>query len=228
VCFWFSDCLAEMKAWSDAHLDHQPLMILVEPKDDIDLVKLDDHLDEIDREIQEVWPVERVITPDRIRGSASTLREGLAAGGWPTLGESRGQVLFAFNDGGQLRDRYVEGNHSMVGKMMFARYDATDPDASVQVIDDAAGAEAEIRVALAANLLVRSTADAAAHVGDGDTSQRDAALAAGSQFISTDFPAILSDPGGYSFSIPGGTPSRCNPVTAPPECTAEAIEDLRR
>ena len=26
-------------------------------------------------------------------------------------------------------------------------------------------------------------------------------------------------------ALPGGTPSRCNPSTAPPECTGEAIED---
>lgn len=226
VCFWFSDCLAEIKAWSDAHPDHHPLMILVEPKDDIDLVKLDDHLDEIDAEIREVWPLERVLTPDRVRGAASTLGEALSTTGWPTLGESRGTVLFALNDGSHLRDIYVEGNRALVGKMMFARYEDTDPNASVLVIDGAAGRESEIAAALANNKLVRSTADGAASAGDGDTSDRDAALTAGSQYISTDFPEAGSGPNGYSFAIPGGTPSGCNPVTAPPECTSEAIENL--
>ena len=41
-----------------------------------------------------------------------------------------------------------------------------------------------------------------------------------------DFPEAGSGPNGYSFAIPGGTPTRCNPVTAPPECTSEAIESL--
>lgn len=225
-CFWFTDCLAEMKAWSDAHPEHHPMLILVEPKDDIDLVKLDDHLDEIDAEIREVWPLERVITPDRVRGAAATLGEALSTSGWPTLGESRGTVLFALNDGGKLRDIYVDGNRSLVGKMMFARYEPDDPNASVLVIDGAAGSESEIGAALANHKLVRSTADGAASAGNGDTADRDAALSAGSQYISTDFPEERSGPNGYSFAIPGGTPTRCNPVTAPPECTAEAIENL--
>jgi hypothetical protein len=58
----------------------------------------------------------------------------------------------------------------------------------------------------------------------GDTSVRDAALAGGAHFISTDFPAPV-DGIDYWVDIPGGTPSRCNPITAPPECTAEAVED---
>ncbi|MBT9555830.1 MAG: hypothetical protein IV100_07365 [Myxococcales bacterium] len=29
----------------------------------------------------------------------------------------------------------------------------------------------------------------------------------------------------YPFAIPDGTPSRCNPITAPETCTALALED---
>jgi len=226
VCFWFSDCLSEIKAWSDAHPEHHPMMILIEPKDDIDLVKLDTHMQELDREIREVWPEERIITPDRLRGGAATLGEALAAHGWPTLGESRGQVLFALDDHSQLRDEYVAGDPTLTGRAIFALFDPTDPNAAVLDIDNAAGAEDQIRAAVAAHLLVRSIGDGASSVGSGDTSERDAALAAGSHFISTDFPASAG-PGTYSFDIPGGTPSRCNPVSAPPECTPEAIENLR-
>ena len=44
---------------------------------------------------------------------------------------------------------------------------------------------------------------------------RDAALTGGAQFVSTDYE--VPDPrfGPYVVKIPGGTPARCNPVTAP-------------
>jgi hypothetical protein len=29
----------------------------------------------------------------------------------------------------------------------------------------------------------------------------------------------------YVVEIPGGTPARCNPITAPAECASEDIED---
>jgi hypothetical protein len=63
----------------------------------------------------------------------------------------------------------------------------------------------------------------------GDTSKRDAALASGAQFVSTDYPVIV--PGvpmtgtPYVVDIPGGTPARCNPVTAPAACASTDIED---
>ena len=61
----------------------------------------------------------------------------------------------------------------------------------------------------------------------GDLRRFEAALDSGAQLISTDFP---SPPPGvdYAVDIPGGTPSRCNPLTAPPGCVAEDIEDPSR
>ena len=63
----------------------------------------------------------------------------------------------------------------------------------------------------------------------GDTSVRDAAFASGAQFVSTDYPeAVTGVPmtgPPYVVEIPGGTPSRCNPVTAPAECASTDIED---
>ena len=39
-----------------------------------------------------------------------------------------------------------------------------------------------------------------------------------------DFPAPVAGVP-YHVEMPGGSPSRCNPITAPAECTAKAIED---
>ena len=42
--------------------------------------------------------------------------------------------------------------------------------------------------------------------------------------ISTDFPAKVEEYD-YWVEIPDGTPSRCNPLSAPNYCTPEAIEN---
>ena len=52
-----------------------------------------------------------------------------------------------------------------------------------------------------------------------------AALDSGAQLVSTDFPSpghAAQGPG--AFTIPGGTPSRCNPVSAPPWCVPGDVE----
>ena len=52
-----------------------------------------------------------------------------------------------------------------------------------------------------------------------------AALANGVHFLSSDLPALVEGRS-YALDIPNGNPSRCNPITAPPECTPEALENL--
>ena len=67
----------------------------------------------------------------------------------------------------------------------------------------------------------RKQADTAAQAG------LDAALAVGATWLSTNFPAKVEGRS-YVATIPGGSPSRCNPVTAPKSCTAKDVEDLGR
>jgi hypothetical protein len=92
---------------------------------------------------------------------------------------------------------------------------------------------------------VRSRADFPVETGlSGDASNRDAALASGAHFVSgdyltptaherydADFAAMYSlpfDPArpAYETLLPGGTPARCNPVSAPVECVSTDVEDL--
>ena len=47
----------------------------------------------------------------------------------------------------------------------------------------------------------------------------------GRTLISTDFPGPTMGLE-YFVTIPGGQPSRCNPLTAPPDCTPADIEAL--
>ena len=52
-----------------------------------------------------------------------------------------------------------------------------------------------------------------------------AAQAADIHMLKDDFPAAI-DGKAYALDFPDGTPARCNPVTAPPQCTSLALEDL--
>ncbi len=51
----------------------------------------------------------------------------------------------------------------------------------------------------------------------------DQALLSGAHFVSTDVPWPVEWTS-YVVEIPDGTPSRCNPRSAPVECSSEAIE----
>ena len=98
---------------------------------------------------------------------------------------------------------------------------------AIDTLNDPVGDAELIAAALAAGHLVRTRADSDGdQARSNDTAQRDAGLASGAHFLSTDFPIPYAETG-YVVAMPGGTPSRCNPILAPAECTSEAIEDPR-
>jgi Phosphoinositide phospholipase C, Ca2+-dependent len=78
--------------------------------------------------------------------------------------------------------------------------------------------------------LVRTRADAdTVQARTGDTTQRDAALLSGAQFVSTDYPVPgRAAPLGtdYVAQIPDGDPARCNPVNTGTLCRNDALERL--
>ncbi len=78
--------------------------------------------------------------------------------------------------------------------------------------------------------LVRTRADAdTIQARTGDTTQRDAALLSGAQFVSTDYPVPgRASPLGtdYVAQIPDGDPARCNPITTGTLCRNDALERL--
>lgn len=226
TCWLLTDCLATMKGWSDDHPAHHPLFTLLEVKAPYDEADADAMLAQLEDEVRGVWPEERLITPDDVIGQATGLSEAVATVGWPTLGALRGQALFVLHDGGDWRSRYTEGHTTTAGRALFpdGGGDLDLPVAAVDTINDPRGGADAIAAAVAAGRLVRTRTDS-----DGDEARandpttRDAALASGAHFVSTDFP-VPHEETGYVVTIPGGTPSRCNPLRAPPECSSEAIE----
>ena len=226
TCAWFTECLGVLKGWSDRNLGHHPLFVLVEFKEAAG-ADAAAQLDAIDAELRSVWPEDRLITPDLVTGGAASLRDAVEEGGWPTLGALRGRALFVVHDGGAWRDAYLRGADDPSGRAMFPDgQDALDASFSaVHTLNDPVGDADAIATVLARGHLVRTQVDPDADgLVSGDTAKLEAALATGAQFLSTDFPAPVA---GYAFvaAIPGGTPSRCNPVVAPADCVSEDIED---
>ncbi len=239
VCRAFGDCLRSMKSWSDANRAHMPIVVWMELKDANDgpgtgYGPIAGHYDQMEAEIRAVWPRERLFTPDDLRGDHPTLPAALAADGWPTLGALRGRIMFILLEGGHHRDGYLGDSpvgDSPVGegRLCFVKASTTaDPFAAFFKIDDGRVERARIEETVAAGFIVTSNVDPADGDPEDNADRRAQTLAAGSHFLSTDLPAPTGPDDTNWLDIPGGTPARCNPQTAPPECTPEAIEDLSR
>ncbi|CAN5126473.1 phosphatidylinositol-specific phospholipase C1-like protein [soil metagenome] len=238
-CLTLVECLTAVQQWSDANPSHMPITILVELKDsELDFGDFpfvvpepwtEAAMDTLDAEIRSVMGPDDLIAPDDVRGSRSTLEEAVLADGWPTLGESRGKVLFAMDNEGGYRDRYLAGAPTLENRALFTNSTPGQPDAAVVKQNDATQ-EAQIQSLVADGYLVRTRADAdTVEARENDTSTLDAALRSGAQFVSTDYPVpgiafgFTTD---YVAEIPGGTVARCNPVNAPPGCLSADIDTI--
>jgi len=110
------------------------------------------------------------------------------------------------------------------GRLMFANGAETDPWAAVIKINDGGGnAERVAALAQAGFLVSSNVSDGPEHSRADAEAHLSATLAAGTHFLKVDRAAPMD---GWTSEIPGGTPARCNPVTAPAECTAAELESL--
>lgn len=231
TCPVFTDCLAELKAWSDANPGHHPLFIFLEPKDDADRVtdRIVGHYDALEAAILSVWPRSRILTPDDVRRGRATLREAVTEDGWPTLGETRDKAVFVLLDDdhepGAHHYEYTEGNRTLDGKLLFVTADESDPYAAILSINDPH--DPRIEAGAKAGFIVRTMPGDSFQNG-AFTSRDDleAGLDGYAHILSNDDPVAKRDPT-YWLDLKGGTPSRCHKL-APKACTPAAIEALPR
>lgn len=217
TCLLLTDCLQELKDWSNQAEWGLPTMVWLEPKDDVDhmvegLQSIEEY-DTLEETILSVWPRERILTPDDVRGDHDDLPAALAADGWPTLDRVRGGVVFALLDSGAHRDAYLDGAPALEGRLLFVDSSAMDEPFAAMLKD---GSPSDVEAWVEAGFLVTVNARGAGDDPDEGQAAFDAQLAAGAHFIATDFPDEVV--------IPDGSPARCNPVAAPEVCTSEALE----
>ncbi len=222
TCPTLLDCLDVMLQWSEANPAHFPLFVMVEPKDEVPEQSMTYRMDLLEETVRAGWPAEKAWTPDDQQGGYGSLRESVVEEGWPLLQELRGKAIFLLLDSNEGRTEYLGPDESLAGKTMFVRADAEDPLASVFTLDGPT--DPDIPALAEQGFLIRTRTDAGGVPEGGDTTRLDQALASGAHWLSTDFPAADEETG-YVAVVPDGSPVGCNPVTAPAECTAEALED---
>lgn len=240
-CLSFVACLEAVRTWSDAHPTHAPIAILLELKDDTIPVLSSppavtpvpwgaDDLATVDAEIDSVFPADRIIRPDDVRGSHASVNEGVLAGNWPTLAESRGKVLFLWDNADKRAD-YLAAFPGLVGADVFTNAPPGEPDAAFVKMNDPTGANtAQIQALVRDGYVVRTRADGdTVEARSNDTAKRDAAFLSGAQWVSTDYPSpgsadyLGSD---YFVELPSGTTGRCNPVNGPQGCVDALIDTV--
>jgi hypothetical protein len=234
TCHTFVACLKDVRTWSKAHPQHIPIFILVETKEDTprdmpNAVKAEPFtaavFDALDAEIRSVFQPNEIITPDEVRGSASTLVEAVHAGKWPTLTKARGRVIFLM-DQQRVGPIYAEGHPSLRGRVLFTNAMPGAPDAAFVEQND--GTVEQINALVKQGYLVRTRTDESTEQArTNDTTRRDLALSSGAQMLSTDYPA--SEPSQwtkYFVGLPGGLAARCNPVNKPAGCVDSLLEPV--
>jgi Phosphoinositide phospholipase C, Ca2+-dependent len=237
-CLTLKKCLRQLRRWSDRNPRHLPVVVQIEPKDDVlpdlGLGFVDPipfrapEFDDLDAEIRSILGPRKLITPDGVRGNRSSLEQAVLQDGWPTLGEARGRFLFALDTGGPKLDAYVAGHPALADRVMFTDSAVGTPEAGYLVRNDPVGGGAAIRDLVRRGYLIRTRADAdTEQARTGDTTMQQAAFASGAQLVSTDYPVPETLFGtGYVADLPGDGTARCNPVNAPPGCDRFVLEDL--
>ncbi len=224
TCDKWTDCLRVIKHWSDRRPQHLPIFIMVEAKLS-EFNAPQDLFGTLESETLSVFPKERILTPDFVRGNAATVSEAVTTKGWPTLAQARGKVLFFLLMSGERKKVYTNGGKNLHGRIMFVSSNPKDPYAAVIQRDGPEGSESEIQALVKQGFLVRTRADANLKASKETNEARlKAAQDSGAHMLSSDHPKPRED--GYQVKVPGGTPARCNPVNAPSSCTSEALEKL--
>jgi hypothetical protein len=224
--------LQQVRAWSEGHPRHFPIFILLELKEDQPDPALtrpvpfgEWELDALEAEILSVFPREKILTPDDVRGRVATLPGALRQHGWPTLKAARGKIIFGLDNEGPVRDLYLQGHPALAGRLAFVSVPPAHPAAAWMEDNDAVEDFDRIQGLVKAGFLVRTRADAdTVEARTNDTHRRDKALASGAQFISTDYPEANPAFSPYAVRFDGGVVVRTNPVNADPSLRGLDLE----
>ncbi|MBT6180222.1 MAG: hypothetical protein HOI23_23475 [Deltaproteobacteria bacterium] len=223
-CSLFADCLSVIQTWSASKPDHLPIFVWMEMKSGMTDAPLESLL-MIEDEIQAVIPPEQLLTPELVRGEYSSVREALDTVGWPTLGEVRGKVMFIILNNGEHTGPYTNDFTSLENRLLFPRAASSQysmPWAAVEKLstgsaDGIAQTAGEGKMLVAANVCSAGDEDTACYAS------LEAGLTNGLHMLKDDFPYPVAERE-YWLELPDGPVASCNPLTAPANCTGEALE----
>ncbi len=218
-CLRLTGCLADLAGAIEP--DQIPLTILIEVKDAYDPDDGPSRLAALDAAVMQAFGPLGVFVPEDLLGEAPDLAAAAEAG-WPRLAAVRGKAWAILHADGAWRDAYTDNDTSVAGAVLWAdgSGDTSVRMAAFHAMNDPFNPS--IASVVEAGGIVRTRADGDVdEAANNDTAQRDAALASGAHFVSTDFPTPHPT-SGYVVTLPDGV--ACNPVAAPPDCTPDRIE----
>jgi hypothetical protein len=248
TCSLFTECLQQLKDWSDAHPRHLPITIQLELVAEFgaevtfvnkDILKILNFMEPIpattsmleflEQEITSVIPQPKLFVPDDLRGGYRTLREAVAANAWPDIETMRGRFIMVLSPSRAQAELYLRDHPSLRGRKMFLTTGGMGADHAAFIkIDESEGREDYLRSLVANHYMVRTRADEAGKQAfENNVTRRESALASASHFVSTDYPAPDPVRTGtpYYVSIPGGNPARCNPAFTSTPCNSSDISE---
>lgn len=219
-CLTFKKCLSELKSWSDNHQNHEPIYITMNAKDDT--LKIPNFtkpekfsvavFDQLDKVILSILGKQKLIIPDDIRESFSTLEEAVLKKGWLNMSQARGKFLFVLDENKNKTDEYIKNHPSLKGRVLFTNSPVGTSEAAFLIMNDAIKDLEKIKENVKKGYMVRTRADAdTREARTNDYRSFEAAKASGAQIISTDY-YIKSTlfPSSYSVSFDGKTYFRKN------------------
>ena len=225
-CQLFSQCLANLRAWSDANPKHFPIVITINAKDDpIEQPKFvrplpfnADSWNRLDLAIRAALE-NKLFTPDDLRGSHSSLYSAIQAG-WPSLNTLRGKFIFVLDHSGPKLETYIEGHTALRNRAMFVNAMEGTPEAAIRIVNDPTEQFDYIQSLVNQGYVVRTRADAdTVEARTGETKRRTSAFSSGAQIISTDYYQEKNQFGtNYNVRFSKGIIARCNPVASKEDC----------
>lgn len=216
----FAEALQALKTWSNEHPNHHPIFILVNAKDAAvpstirPLPFTAAALDSIDLEIITHLGMDKLITPDQIKGNHASLEQGVLQGNWPMLDQARGKFLFVLDESEEKINRYLTKKPGLANAVFFVNLKEGNPEAGFRIINDPVKNEAYIQDLVQKGYMIRTRADSGTEEArSNDYSKFEKAKSSGAQVISTDYylPSTLFE-STFRISFDGMTYERPNPI----------------
>lgn len=190
----FKESLVALKNWSDKNPNHTPIVILMNTKDQPiqnlrnPLQFTTKALDSIDVEINSVFSIDQLITPDLVRGNYKTLEEAILKEGWPKLKTVKGRFLFVLDEKDDKINRYLENHFSLQNRVLFVNSMEGKPEAAFRIINDPIKDFDYIKDLVSKGYMVRTRADSdTEEARSDDYTKFEMAKKSGAQVISTDY-----------------------------------------
>lgn len=195
-CLTLPICLRELRQWSAAHPDHEPVFLTFNAKDDTmrlpGLVPPEKFtaavLDQLDQVLVKELGREKIFTPDDLRGKNTSLEAAVLTKGWPSLRKMRGKFVMILDEGAAKNAAYTKGHPALAGRAMFINAPTGTPEAAILIMNDPIKQGAQIQANVKKGYIVRTRADAdTREARTNDYTRFKAAMASGAQIISTDY-----------------------------------------